>query len=67
MLKCNYTEKKRQGNRKKSLPVLRFERPTAYICIMYDNHHAIEAIINKCRFFFFFFIYIYIHMRMCVN
>ena len=54
MFKCKYTEKKkREGNRKKKrLAVLRFEPPTAYMWIMYDNHHAIEDIINKCRFFF---------------
>ena len=44
--------KKREGNRKKKVwPVLRFEPPTAYMWIMYDNHHAMEVIINKCRFF----------------
>ena len=45
-------KKKREGNRKKKrLAVLRFEPLTAYMWIMYDNHHAIEAIINKYRFF----------------
>ena len=53
--------KKREGNRKKSLRVLRLEPPTAYMWIMYDNHHAIEDIINKCRFF------VYVDMRFCVN
>ena len=62
MSKCKYTEKKREGNLKKSLPVLKFEPSTAYMWIMYDNHHAMEAIINKCRFFF-----VYLDMRLCVN
>ena len=58
MLKCNYTEKKREENRKK---VLRFEPRTAYMWIMYDYHHVIEAIIKKCR------ILVNLDMRMCVN
>ena len=57
----NKQTKERRKSEKKSLPVLRFEPPTAYMWIMYDNHHAIEAIINKCRFF------VYLDMRVCVN
>ena len=47
-----YGGKKREKEiGKKSLPVLRIEPPTTYMWIMYDNHHAIEVIINKSRFF----------------
>ena len=49
-------KKKQQKNKKKRLAVLRFEPPTAYMWTMYDNHHAIEVIINKCRFFGFILI-----------
>ena len=48
-----YGKKREKEIGKKSLADLRFEPPTAYMWIMYDNHHAIEVIINKCRFFFF--------------
>ena len=41
-------QREKEIEKKKRLAILRFEPPTAY---MYDNHHAIEAIINKCRFF----------------
>ena len=41
-----YREKKEMEiGKNKVWPVLRFEPPTAYMWIMYDNHQAIEAII----------------------
>ena len=46
-----YGNKERRKSEKKSLPVLRFEPPTAYMWIMCDNHHVKEAIIKTCRCF----------------